>query len=294
MEFLSSEGLTLGAVLAGIIAIMIEAEFEILASFLMGQKLTYRIGFLIANNFYSRTVFYIALSALIAGVLAILQATLGFALWANKYLVGVITFASATWIAQWRFARLGFHSAQLSVEKGTDYGKSLRLCREKFSFLGTGAAKLTSDDNFEPTLVRINTTNVQSRFLLSRPSNKFIEGAEKMAGVADTQYSINIKKSLSTLKHLKESRNVAIEVRFYPAKRKNDFQDFRMMFVDENVLLLSINAYGKGSGSRLPQIVLRRASFTSSERSMYFAFKSYYDRLWEVSEPWDFKSIPET
>ena len=55
------------------------------------------------------------------------------------YFVMAMIFSICLLTTQWRFARIGIHSAQPSVAKGTNYKESLRLCKDQLSFLGKRA-----------------------------------------------------------------------------------------------------------------------------------------------------------
>lgn len=166
---------------------------------------------------------------------------------------------------------------------------SLNLCRNGFWFLGTGASKLTSTPNFEETLLRCSNATGNVRFLLSTPDNKIIENAEMQSGVTPNTYRGGIIKSLKVLSSLKRDRALNFEVRFYKGDTAKDFEDFRMMFIDGETLLLSYNVYGRDRGLKTPQLVLKKSAFSSEESSFYYAYQSHFERLWESSQPWDFQ-----
>jgi hypothetical protein len=158
--------------------------------------------------------------------------------------------------------------------------------------LGTGAYKLTSENNFEKTLLRCNDDNQHPvRLLLSNPENPLIAEAERKADVVPGTYRQNVIRSLRNLKRLKNERNARFEVRFYKAEKERDFENFRIMLIDDDIMLLSYNVYGKNAvGRDTAQIVLFKSNMTSSSDNFYFAFQGYFERLWASSDSWDFET----
>jgi hypothetical protein len=186
------------------------------------------------------------------------------------------------------FAKVGIHSAELSVQSGTDYSASLSLCKNYFWFLGTGASKLSSSEHFVDALVRCSHASGQTRFLLSMPDNKIINSAEQMAEAVPGAYRHGIIRTLTILKELRERRGLNFEVRFYSGETERDYENFRMFFVDDDVLLLSYNVYGRGDGRQTPQLVIRKGFLSGETEGFYHAYRSYYARLWDSSRQWDF------
>jgi hypothetical protein len=91
------------------------------------------------------------------------------------------------------------------------------------------------------------------------------------------------------LSRLREERSAKFEVRFYKSETERDFENFRMMFIDDDVLLLSYNIYGnEDAGRNTPQLVLFKSGMKSSAGGFYAAFRGHFERLWNSSDPWDF------
>jgi hypothetical protein len=285
MELISLDGLTLGSVLASVVASILFCFIGATVVWLNKSGVFVRQIFYATNSFFPRTLVIFAFS--IAGAYALQRFginLLGTAI--SVPLTAATTFAIWTLILLWRFAHVGLHAAQLSVEGGTDYEASLRLCKDHFWFLGTGASKLTSAKNFDETILRCKP-GTSIRFLLSRPNNQIIADAAARAGVAPEQYRLNVTNSLRRLATIRKERDAKIEVRFYKGSESKDFEMFRMMFIDDSILLLSYNVYGRGDGRKLPQLVLQKNKLSSATDGFYYAYHSYYERLWESSDPWE-------
>jgi len=208
----------------------------------------------------------------------------------NALVVGLIIFSLLSISFQWRLASIGIHSAQSSVSSGTDYSAALNLCRDNFALLGTGAYKLVSERDFEQTLLKCTNSRNPIRLLLSHPDNPLIRDAEQRAGVAPGTYRHKLVSSLEILQRLRKERSANFEVRFYKVVTERDFENFRMMFIDDDILLLSYNVYGnEDAGRNTPQLVLFKSGMKSSSGGFYSAFRGYFERLWNSSNSWDFK-----
>jgi hypothetical protein len=243
--------------------------------------------FLTCNKFSWRLIGAAAVSAFMAWLSDILASYFEMPL--NVPFAGLTIFSLLLISFQWRLANVGIHSAQSSVAKGTDYASALNLCRDNFALLGTGAYKLVSERHFEQTLLRCNKSQNPIRLLLSNPDNPLIRDAEQRAGVAPGTYRHKLVGSLAILKRLREERNANFEVRFYKAETERDFENFRMMFIDDDILLLSYNIYGnEDAGRNTPQLVLFKSGMKSSSGEFYSAFRGYFERLWSSSDPWNF------
>lgn len=247
-----------------------------------------RIFFLVSNNFLWRLAGSAGASALVALLLSMLSSYFGVAV--NALVVGLIIFSLLSISFQWRLASIGIHSAQSSVSSGTDYSAALNLCRDNFALLGTGAYKLVSERDFEQTLLKCTNSRNPIRLLLSHPDNPLIRDAEQRAGVAPGTYRHKLVSSLEILQRLRKERSANFEVRFYKVVTERDFENFRMMFIDDDILLLSYNVYGnEDAGRNTPQLVLFKSGMKSSSGGFYSAFRGYFERLWNSSNSWDFK-----
>lgn len=176
---------------------------------------------------------------------------------------------------------VGIIGVDQEIRKGIDYKRALGLCRNTLSFLGIGARKLTGESEFEKAIRRCKETE-PVRFLLCRPEHKQLEDAEARFGVDRQEYRKRVIDSIRIIARLRE-KYPNIEVRFY-----QEFQWFRLMFIDRSICLVSYNLMGEGDGSQLPQLHLSTRQGEREVDSFYHVFARYFDDLWDRSECWDF------
>ena len=187
------------------------------------------------------------------------------------------------WQQRDAFRTVGIRGADKQINQGIDYKKSLRVCQNVLSFLGIGAAKLTSEAEFEKAIGRCRQER-SIRLLLCKPTHDSLVEAARRFGRTDEAYQKKVKDSLRKIATLKE-RYPNIEVRFY-----SDFQIFRLMFIDDSLCLVSYNVMGEGDGSQLPQLHVFKPSQTERvENSFYYPLEIYFEQLWKSSETWNFK-----
>lgn len=190
-----------------------------------------------------------------------------------------------------QFRRLGIVGADKAIGAGLNYDQSLRLCTAHFDFLGTGAAKLTESQEFQAAVARCQTEDRPIRLLLTTPENEVLENAAKQAGANPDEYRSRIRKSLKEIRRLVRVKKFNIDVRFYDKARPqhtNLPEPFRLLFVNDKLCLSSVNIWGRGDGSQLPQLHILSSDAPSAAESFYHIFKLYFNRLWDTSEPWDF------
>ena len=183
--------------------------------------------------------------------------------------------------------RVGILGIDPEIRAGIDYTQSLRLCRNSLSFLGTGARKLTQSGEFEAAIRRCTNDARPIRFLLSHPENPLLENSALQFGVDREDYRKKVRESLQVIMSFRNDKKMNIQVRLYPCESERDIPLFRLMFIDDDICLVSYNVYGKGDGSQLPQLVLFKARDENITTTFYFPFLQYFDRLWEVSHPID-------
>jgi hypothetical protein len=186
-------------------------------------------------------------------------------------------------VVAWRlidqFSRAGIYAAFEKTTEGIDFSRSLRLANARLDFLGVGADKLTRTEEFEEALIRISRGGAPVRLLLSPPENPLLAKAASRAGLSPRIYSDRVKESLKRLALLNKRGGYHLEVRFYKADSEKDYQQFRLMFIDDCICLLSHTIWGKSDGSDNPQIILVAKS-GERNRKIYSAFAEYFDRLW--------------
>lgn len=184
-----------------------------------------------------------------------------------------------------QFWAIGLVGADVEIKEGIDYSRALQMCSSSLEFLGIGAAKLTQTNKiFTDAIDRCDSQTRPIRFLLSSPESVELTKMAQRAGRADTEYRETVLSSLRVLATLRNKRSKNIEVRFY-----EDFPAFRIMFINDEICLTSHYVFGKGDGSQLPQLHIIRKSGSRDVNSLYYGFRSYFDRTWEESRSWDFK-----
>lgn len=201
------------------------------------------------------------------------------------FLAGGIGASIVLWREAAHFPRVGLFRADRSVAGGLGYDEALGLCQNELSFLGLGAAKLTTAKGFEEAIRRCNRPNTPIRFLLSRPDNPILVDAAVQNKKPNDAYQKEVENSLKRIADLKLSGRQNVEIRFYPSHRYLPL--FRLMFVNGTICIVSYYVFGEGDGSQLPQLIVRRFDDQRDVESFYHAFRLYYEKLWEESSPWD-------
>lgn len=188
-------------------------------------------------------------------------------------------------------ADIGIFDADKHVASGIGYVEALNMCGSRLYLLGTSGAKLTSLAEFSKAIQRCNTNSNEPtvRFLLSRPDNELLISAARQAGENPSAYVEKSKASLRNLARLRRDFAFNFEVRFYKSANQRDFPHFRLMFINDSTCLVSYNVYGKGDGSRQPQIVIKKGDRSTETDNFYFVFRSYFDRIWEDADRWDYE-----
>jgi hypothetical protein len=190
------------------------------------------------------------------------------------------------WRELGQFWGIGLIGGDCHVANGLNYDKALRLCRNSLSFLGVGAAKLTRSKEFVPAMERCHRDNAPIRFLLVDPRDEVLRRAAEQKGVTSQDYQRKVEDSLRLLARLRLDRHFNIEVRFY-----TDLVEplFRLMFINEQLCLVSYHVFGEGDGSQLPQMYVKRFEDQRDTDSFYYPFRLYFDRLWNISQPWNYE-----
>lgn len=185
------------------------------------------------------------------------------------------------WRQRNRMHKFGIVGIDQEIRKGIDYKKALSLCRNTLKFLGIGAGKLTREGEFENAIRRCKDTE-SIKFLLCKPEHRQLEEAAARFGVERQEYRKRVIDSLRRISRVKE-KCPNIEVRFY-----QEFQWFRLMFIDDSICLFSYNLMGEWDGSQLPQLHLATRQGEREVDSFYHVFARYFKDLWDNSEEWDF------
>jgi hypothetical protein len=182
------------------------------------------------------------------------------------------------------FWRTGVYGADVSIRKGIDHERSLKLATNRFEFLGTGARKLTETNEFERAMKRCHRQGQAIRFLLLDPTkgeSELLEAA-KRAGHDRQTYIKRVEDSLNEIARLVLDRGINIEVRFY-----SRVQPFRLVFIDGAICLLGYNVYGEESHPDHPQLHIRNYRSKRDVNTFYYAFSRHFEDMWSQAEPWE-------
>ncbi len=206
---------------------------------------------------------------------------------ANKVPVILIAFLIAYVAVGRHWPRLGLLASSRYADEGIGFESSLRLVDRSIDFLGIGARKLTQTKEFEAALLRCHSAR-SARFLLSPPDNPLLERMARRNGVSNAAYRDNVRESVRAIARIKRQKGVNIEVRFYKAEMDTDYQQFRMMFIDDKICLLSWTVWGAHIGTRDPQIVLKN---NAEKENAFRAFHDYFERVWFSSARVDLEDV---
>jgi hypothetical protein len=231
--------------------------------------------------------------AFLALLFAVLVASNGWYLRADPlhYWWFFVVSTAISFALMWRelaqFWTIGIVGGDQHVGTGLSYDRALRLCRNSVAFLGVGAAKLSESKEFATAMQRCHRpTSATIRFLLVNPNHDILRHAAEQKGVRPHEYQQKVEDSLKKLARFNQENHYNIEVRFYPEMIK---PLFRLMFINEQLCLVSYDVFGEGDGSQLPQMHVKRFEDKRDTDSFYYPFREYFDRLWLASERWDFQ-----
>lgn len=180
-----------------------------------------------------------------------------------------------------RYRGLGIVDAYRSTEKGVGYTASLKKPQHSFDFMGVGAHKLTSDPEFKEMVKRCASAGRPVRMLLSHPDNPVLRNVGSRAGIERHTYGSRVRESLKILSNFQVKEGFNIQVRFYNAESKSDFQQFRLAFIDDRDCVMSYTIWDENEGRSNPQLILNAGQRKASAISLYYAFKDYFERLWD-------------
>jgi len=175
--------------------------------------------------------------------------------------------------------RLGISNAFSTTTKGISAERSLKMVKTDFSFLGIGANKLTSSDEFRKALLRCKKEGGSVRFLLSDPDNK---GLLELAGQNNKDnlaYKTRVRQSIREIHYQCKSTGVSCDIRLYSLENEKSLSKFRMMFVNSSICLLSHVVWNEAEGGDNSQLVLTRLS-NRGESGLYHAYLDFFEDLW--------------
>jgi len=191
------------------------------------------------------------------------------------------------WYENSRYWAAGIGGARSVATAELDPKRTLSLVRDSLDFLGTGAGKLTSEEEFRRAVLRCSAQGSTVRLLLSEPNASNLQTAAQRANKPIETYQEVVKQSLRVIADLHHNQGVDVQVRFYTGARR-----FRLMFVDDRECLVSYNVYASREPAlSYPAVRLIRSS-EEAVRSFYWAFQQYFNDEWEAARTWDYKEMP--
>lgn len=199
---------------------------------------------------------------------------------AAAWAVNTLILSAVATLIYYRFRRLGILQTFISTHKGIDYSQTLTRPRQSFDFLGVGAHKLTSDKNFEKMISRCAQARRPVRLLLSHPDNPVLAKVNSRTKLKVDEYSSRVRESLAKLANF-EQTGFNVQVRFYRNLGESPSHQFRLVFIDERICVLSYTIWDEKEGGSNPQILLSSDSPSESARSLYAAFKDHYESIWD-------------
>lgn len=230
-------------------------------------------------HFVSPLYVWLALS-----VLCVFPLVIDYAAFSPPHFIGAATsFALLVLAGFWKlqqFEKAGIYAAyQKTTTDGIDFETALTLVHSKLDFLGIGADKLTRSAKFEQALLRVSRAGSPVRLLLSPPDNPILKAVANRAELNPNLYQRRVRESLARIAKLRIDMKFNIEVRFYAATSEKDYQQFRLMFIDERICLASHTVWDKSDGADVPQIVLV-ARPEERTRQFISAFSDHFERVW--------------
>lgn len=199
-------------------------------------------------------------------------------------IIACVGMIAAPWWQLRNFRRMGLSAAFTKTSQGIGFEASLSLATRNFDFLGIGANKLIKCSNFEDAMARCGSSGRIARFLLSHPENPSLERMARRNGVDPQEYKERVRNTIDEIKKIQRKRGLNIEVRLYRGAEDQDFQRFRLLFIDEELCLLGWTVWGSHEGKENPQVVLyNKKNSAESDQTMYKAFSDYYELLWRES-----------
>lgn len=266
-EFLRDRGFALfDAVLAGfVMAVLIY----------VGNRVS-QARFLVNYSLRARLMVAIALLAVIC--------TAGVIFKLNAIILLIFAFLSVALLVFWvlrDLSSVGITNAFATTRQGVSADDTLRLVKRDLVFLGIGAKKLTSTDEFDAMLHRSAIAGGSLKFLLSNPGNSALEELARRNGRDDLSYRSRVKESIREIFKRATVAGAKFEVRLYDLNQEIALPHFRLLFIDDRLCVFSQLLWSAGEGLDNPQLVLRRNE-DSAGSSLYKGYRDYFDTLWDL------------
>lgn len=210
-------------------------------------------------------------------------------IWPQFLVISLIPMAIVVGSELNQFWKIGLVGADKEVGAGINYVNALTMCQNSLDFLGIGAGKLVQNQNeFKIAIDRCNRADRPVRLLLIQPTVPGLERIARMAGKNPQAYRNGVIESLRFIARLRNEEQKNVQVRLY-----KDFQAFRLMLINDSICLMSYYVLGKGDGSNLPQLHIVKTASARDVDSLYYGFSTYFGKMWDDSEEWNFQDFLE-
>ena len=174
---------------------------------------------------------------------------------------------------------LGISNAFVRTSEGISPERSLQIVKKELVFLGIGASKLTGSKEYPRALERCKKEGRTARFLLSDPNNPELTRLAGQNNKNDTAYRSRVEQSIREIFHHGNSVGVNFEVRLYEMDNEKSLSKFRMMFIDDQICLLSHVVWNENEGSDNSQIIISQPR-SVREQGLFHAYKDFFEDLW--------------
>jgi hypothetical protein len=184
-----------------------------------------------------------------------------------------------------RLRNLGVVSADANASRGLDFKMALQSIVHRFDFIGIGAAKLTRHkEAFEAAIQRVAQNGGKARLLLCDPRVSALHGLERMAGVKEGRYVVNVVQSFLLLGQLSRQYPSNLEIRLYTPTSEDDLPPLRLMFISDSLCLASPVVLGaEQEGRTLQQLHVNVAPIPGNRPTLFVALRRSFDQQWAAA-----------
>ena len=195
-----------------------------------------------------------------------------------------VTYLVFIWFGISQLNAAGVFGADAKIKEGLDYEGLLKLVKNDFKFLGTGARKLTDNkDEFKKAIGKVNSAGKIAKFILCDENSLALEKLAQQANIRINEYKHNVRNSREYLEDLVKN-GFQIEIRKYKVDDINKMPIFRLTLINGNFAIVSYSLFNDPAhkGEDLSQVHL---GDSKNERgysvSLYHGFDKYFDNLWD-------------
>lgn len=189
------------------------------------------------------------------------------------------------WFSIYQLNSAGVFGADAKIKNGLDYETILKLVKDDFKFLGTGARKLTENmSEFKSAIGRVNSGGKTAKFILCDEESPALKKLAKQAKISEDEYKNNVRNSREVLEQLKDE-GYRIEIRKYNVNEISQMPIFRLTLINGDFSLVSYSLFNDPmhKGEELSQLHLGDSKNSRGfSVSLYHGFDKYFDNLWDT------------